>query len=391
MNTRERFNAIMNFEKPDRNLIWEMGYWLGTVDRWYGEGLPKKHGLSIEGDPGLGVRGEAFPHDPFSISRERDQDVHETMGMDKPLVALPVNLGPQPFFDPVVFEDSENFVVFQDEYGVKKRINKKGASIPEFIDWQVKNQKDFERLKEERFQPNLEERIPEQWESIVEEYKDRDFPLSIGGYPYGFYGFLRYLMGEERLLFNFYDDPALVRDMMNFLADFWIALYDQALSQVTVDCVHFWEDMAYKTGPLISPATFREFMMPAYKKVTNFLKDHGINVILVDSDGNVDQLIPLFLESGLTGMYPFEVQAGNDIVAVREQYPKMQILGGINKIKISQGKAAIDEELESKIPFMLNKLGYIPHIDHLVHPEISWEDFCYYRKRLKEMIEVGAE
>ncbi len=54
MNSRERFNAIMNFEKPDRNLIWEMGYWLGTVDRWYGEGLPKKHGLSIEGDPGLG-------------------------------------------------------------------------------------------------------------------------------------------------------------------------------------------------------------------------------------------------------------------------------------------------------------------------------------------------
>jgi len=36
---------------------------------------------------------------------------------------------------------------------------------------------------------------------------------------------------------------------------------------------------------------------------------------------------------------------------------------------------------------MLNKLGYIPHIDHLVHPDISWEDFCYYRKRLKEMIE----
>ena len=90
-------------------------------------------------------------------------------------------------------------------------------------------------------------------------------------------------------------------------------------------------------------------------------------------------------------MYPFEVQAGNDIVAIREQYPKMQILGGINKIKISQGKAAIDEELESKIPFMLNKLGYIPHIDHLVHPDISWEDFCYYRKRLKEMVEADAD
>ena len=70
MNTRERFNAIMNFEKPDRNLIWEMGYWLGTVDRWYGEGFPKKHGLSIEGDPGLGVRGEELESKiPFMLNK----------------------------------------------------------------------------------------------------------------------------------------------------------------------------------------------------------------------------------------------------------------------------------------------------------------------------------
>jgi uroporphyrinogen decarboxylase len=390
MNTRERFHAIMNFEKPDRNLIWEMGYWRETLDRWYREGLPKKHGLTTEGDPGQGVRGEASPHDPLSISRSRDQDVHETMGMDSPLIALPINSGPHPPFEPVVFEETENFVIFQDEFGVKKRINKKGASIPEFIDWQVKNREDFQKLREERFRPVLKERVPEQWESIVEGHKNRDYPIAIGGYPYGFYGFLRYLMGEERLLYNFYDDPDLVRDMMSFLADFWIALWDQALSQVTVDCVHFWEDMAYRSGPLISPATFKAFMMPAYQKVTNFLKDHGVSMIVVDTDGNVAQLIPLFLESGLTGMYPFEVQAGNNIVAIREQYPKMQILGGIDKIKISQGKEAIDEELESKVPFMLNKLGYIPHIDHLVHPDVSWESFCYYRKRLKEMIEAAA-
>jgi hypothetical protein len=388
MNTRERFQAIMNFEKPDRNILWEMGYWRETVDRWYGEGLPEKYGVSMDGDPGQGVRGEAFPHDPLSTSRTRDRDVHEVVCMDPPLMSLPINSGPHPLFEPLVFEDSENFLIFQDEYGVKKRVNKKGASTPEFIDWQVKDRKDFERIKEERFQPILKDRVPGQWESILEGYKDRDYPISIGGYPYGFYGFLRYLMGEERLLYNFYDEPELVRDMMDFLADFWIALWDQALSRVTIDCAHFWEDMAYRTGPLISPATFRTFMMPAYQKVTRFLKDHGVSVILVDSDGNVDQLIPLFLESGLTGMYPFEVQAGNNIVAIREQYPKMHILGGIDKIKIGQGKAAINAELESKIPFMLKRLGYLPHIDHLVHPDVSWDDFCYYRKRLKEMIEA---
>jgi uroporphyrinogen decarboxylase len=391
MNTRERFHAIMNFEKPDRNLIWEMGYWLGTVNRWYEEGLPKTHGLTIAGDPGMGVRGEAIPHDPLSVSRERDRDVHEAMGMDSPIVTLPLNLGPQPLFEPVVFEETEDFLITQDEFGVKKRLNKTGASIPQFIDWQIGNRADFERIIEERFQPDFENRIPAQWDSLVETYRNRDYPLCIGGYPYGFYGFLRYLMGEERLLYNFYDDPTLVHDIMNFLADFWIALYEQALSQVTVDCVHFWEDMAYKAGPLISPAMFREFMMPAYRKVTDFLKARGISAILVDSDGNVDLLIPLFLEAGLTGMYPFEVQAGNDIVAIRKQYPKLQITGGLDKIKIGGGKAAIDQELESKVPFMLSQGGYIPHFDHLVDPGVSWEDFRYYRKRLNEMIAADAD
>jgi uroporphyrinogen decarboxylase len=97
------------------------------------------------------------------------------------------------------------------------------------------------------------------------------------------------------------------------------------------------------------------------------------------------------LEGGVTGLTPFEVQAGNDIVSVREKYPRLQILGGIDKMKIAQGKAAIDEELNAKIPFMLKRGGYIPHVDHHAHPGISWENFKYYRNLLNEMILKGQE
>jgi len=127
-------------------------------------------------------------------------------------------------------------------------------------------------------------------------------------------------------------------------------------------------------------------MLPAYQKVTSFLKEMGVNVILVDTDGKIDKLIPLFLESGVTAIFPFEVQAGNDVVSLRKEYPRLQILGGIDKLKIAQGKEAIDEELNAKVPFLLKAGGYVPHIDHHVHPEISWEDFKYYRSRLNEMI-----
>lgn len=228
------------------------------------------------------------------------------------------------------------------------------------------------------------------WTALVEEYKSRDYPLTIGGgYPIGFYGYMRYLMGEERLLLNFYDDPDLVKDMMGFLADFWIELWDQALSEVEVDCAHFWEDMAFRTRPLISPAMFREFMLPCYRRVTGFLRNHGVDIILVDSDGNLDELIPLFLEAGLTGVWPIEIQAGNDLLEIRKRYPRLRIQGGIDKLRVAKGPKEIDEELDSKLPLLLESGGYIPHLDHLAHPQISWQDFRHYRRRLRDIVETA--
>ena len=116
-------------------------------------------------------------------------------------------------------------------------------------------------------------------------------------------------------------------------------------------------------------------MLPAYQKVTSFLREMGVKIILVDTDGNIQKLVPLFMESGITAIFPFEIQAGNDILSFRRKYPRLQILGGIDKMKIALGKAAIDEELNSKIPFMLKAGGFVPHVDHQVHPEISWGEF----------------
>ena len=37
-------------------------------------------------------------------------------------------------------------------------------------------------------------------------------------------------------------------------------------------------------------------MMPRYKKITDLLHSHGVDIIFLDSDGNVEQLIPLCLD-----------------------------------------------------------------------------------------------
>ena len=75
-----------------------------------------------------------------------------------------------------------------------------------------------------------------------------------------------------------------------------------------------------------------------------------------------------------------------NIVNVRKKFPRLGIAGGLNKIIISHDKKLIDEEIVGKLPFMLSKGGYIPYSDHLIPPEVSFNKFIYYRKKINEIV-----
>ena len=151
----------------------------------------------------------------------------------------------------------------------------------------------------------------------------------------------------------------------------WLAILEEVLSKTDLDFAYFWEDMAFNSGPLVSPEIFREFLTPYYRQINDFLNDHGVKIRCVDTDGDCRLLIPEFVKSGITGMYPFEVNAGMDIVKIRKAFPQLQIMGGLDKMKIAKGEKAIDAELETKLPYMLSQRGYIPFVDHLVPPNVS--------------------
>ncbi|MCG2766821.1 MAG: hypothetical protein L6435_00340 [Anaerolineae bacterium] len=383
MNSRERFLAWMSFGRADRAPRGELGYWGGTIRRWYEEGLPKNAGLPDFVAKGDAVIGEM---NPGTGSRVRDQDVRDYFGFDKGIDKIWFNNLICPYFEEEVLEDHVTHVVKRTRRGTIIREAKDRAGLPGWVSGPVSNWEDWERLKAERLQPTLEGRLPADWTEQVARYKARDYPLFIGGPYNGFFGTLTDLVGREKLLYMYYDNPGLVKDMINYLAEFWIALYDEILDQADVDAASIWEDMCGKNGPLISPAAFREFMLPAYKETTSFFRGRGIKIILVDSDGNLWPLIPLWVEGGVTALYNFEVNAGMDVVEVRKAYPRLQMVGGLDKTKLAAGPEAIDVELETKVPFMLRSGGYWPAVDGNVDPDVSWENFCYYRRRLDDMI-----
>ena len=192
-------------------------------------------------------------------------------------------------------------------------------------------------------------------------------------------------MGVEGSLFAFYDMPELVKEIMDSLTDFWLAIYEKICKDVQVDILHIWEDMSGKQGSLVSPDMIREFMLPNYQKLSQFAKEHNIGVVQVDTDGDCEALIPLFAEAGVNMMLPFEVSAGCDVVALRRKYPYMSMMGGIDKMEIAKGKEATDRELQ-RIEPLLFETGYFPALDHLIPPEISYEDYTYFVNRLHDMI-----
>jgi uroporphyrinogen decarboxylase len=278
--------------------------------------------------------------------------------------------------------------VYRDAFGVTNKNDPGLRSLPLELDNPVKDWPSWNAYKERYSPDTIEERLPQPWEAIVSRLRDRDFPIRLGGTNGGFLGFPRQIMGLTHYLITLYDDPALIHDICDTFLHFLTAYYDRIIRDVQVDCILIWEDMAGKQGSLISPDHFREFLTPRYKAVVEFARDAGVDIVLTDSDGYVEELIPLIVETGVTGMYPFERAAGNNLLRIREAFPEFQILGGYDKRVLFGGstREAIEGEL-AITRAMLTRGRYIPHVDHFVSQDCTWQHFSYYRRRLNQIIE----
>lgn len=251
------------------------------------------------------------------------------------------------------------------------------------IEYPVKTPNDWDRIKSQFLDPYDKGRIPENWDSYVESYSKRDYPIQLTSS--GVYGFARKMMGDEALGYAIYDEPDMVKDMMSAYTDMCIKIWEILCCDVDFDLIECWEDMASKTGSIISPATFNEFMAPEYRKIRSFADAHKIPIVLVDSDGYIDNLAPLMYESGVNAMYPFEAGAGCDVIDTLTKLPKMGALGCLEKNACALGRDAIDEQIEIARKFI--KFGrIIPGPDHFVLSNVTYENYSYFMNRLHDVI-----
>ena len=427
MDSREKFLETMSFNKKIPPNKWEFGFWGSTIEKWYEQGLPQKNyphiplniinttsslytptithewkkernlfekiykqqDRKIKLPDGIAVLsgGAPWPNHGYSC----DSDVRDFFNLDKGQITVNAEQLIYPNFEPELLEETDRTITYRDIDGCTRIYSKIQQVLPAGIRWLIKDWDDWHSLKEERFRlDNIKDRLPDNWDELVEEYKKRDYPLVAGGYPNGVFGCLVHLIGYENLFMFYYDKPDLIKDILDRVTDIWILLWEEILSYVNIDACHLWEDISFGKGSMISQSMFKEFISPYYRKITSFLKSKAVNIILVDTDGDCNELIPLFIEAGITGLYPMEANAGMDIVQVRKKYPSLQMLGGIPKSLITFGKEKIDKFLEP-VDWLLKQGGYIPFGDHYIPPEVPWKEFRYYRERLNTIIDRSVK
>jgi hypothetical protein len=198
-------------------------------------------------------------------------------------------------------------------------------------------------------------------------------------------------MGTAGVSYAFYDMPEVIHTMNEFSLDIFTRYLPMLLDILPADVLYVQEDVSGVNGPLISPRMFDEFIAPYYLQLVPMLRSKGVRQVFVDTDGDFRRLIPNFRKVGVDGFLPVDVNAGVDIVAVREKYPDVPFVGGFNKLCIADGHEAIDQEFQRLLP-VIRQGGYLPGADHQVAPSTPLEYYKYYIGRLREvMAEAGRD
>lgn len=358
---KERFRRTMFFQEIDLRPNFEFGYWDETLTIWRPQGLPDW------------VVDETTAYDYFGIENWQ---------------MVQVSPNPLPLFEYLVLKETDDHIIYRDEYGCIARNNKRGdRTIPHYIDYPLKD-----RISWLPFRDALDPLAPERWvyfEESLDKCRQSSAPIGVTGGS--LIGISRNLAGFETLATMPMEDPDLFQEIVDAFGTTIIAVLERILPQVQADFCLGWEDICFNHGPIIAPEIYRDAASPWMRRIADLLVAHGCCVYATDTDGNINPIVDVMLDNGMNTMFPVEVHAGSDPCDLRARYGKrIRLWGGVNKQIVAAGPEAIDAELERLRP-IVEQGGFIPGFDHRVPADVPLDHYKYYLDRKRDVLHVGGE
>ena len=358
MTPRQRFNNQMHYKPVDRCFNMEFGYWNENFQQWP---------LFLENNITTNEQADIFFNfDPIKL--------HECPWMNPP-------------FEEKVISRTENKKIIINKDGLLAEVPIDGHdTIPHFIKSTIITPDDWQQCKAQRFRRDDPERIIDIDALKIQHPSDRDYPLGV--YTGSMIGRIRDTLTFEGLAYATNDYPEMVEDMVETCCVLIEDYLDQLLGEVDFDFAWGWEDICFKSGPIVTVDFFKNVIVPRYKRISDRLHAHGIDLWWIDCDGDVRPILPLFLEGGVNCLFPYEVNSCCHPKELLDEYGKeLRIMGGFDKMALGAGPKAIKEYMESLVP-CVRRGGYIPFCDHRCPPNVKPEDYLYYLDLKEKMFGI---
>ena len=370
MTNRERALNILHYKPADRLPAVHFGYWNELLWEWAEQGYISRDLAAGWGD-GNAVDAE------LDKLLGWDFNWYRTVGSNNSLY---------PCFEPKVLEilpDGSKRV--QNHDGLIERIKPGVTSIPSEDDYLLKDREAFETL----YRPKMQfcpERVNYDFYKSFNENRDPDVPIGLHlGSVLGNIRSMVSVMGMSYLMYD--EDEELFADIVDTYAEMQYKCAEEILKTgAKFDFAHYWEDICFNSGPLLSPDKFEELCAKHYKKRNDLCHRYGIDIISLDCDGVTEKLLPIWFENGVNTMFPIEIGTwGDQFEAARNKYGKGMLgVGGMDKTVLRIDKAAVDRELE-RLRRLSAMGGFLPCPDHRLMPGTKFELVQYYAEKIKEI------
>jgi len=162
-------------------------------------------------------------------------------------------------------------------------------------------------------------------------------------------------MGMDHFCLSLYDDLKLIEQLLDIYFG-WMEVVAERICQLDFDVFCMADDFAFNTGMMFSPATFKELIVPHYRRIAEKITIPWV----FHSDGNIQQGIDMLMAVGVAGIHPIE-KGAMDIRRVKREYgDKLCIFGNIDLVLLGSGSPAeVEEEVFGLIRDIAPGGGYI--------------------------------
>lgn len=352
MDSRERMLKALRHEQPDRVPIHD-SLWLETVRQWQKQGLPT----------------EIPPEDYFGYEMI-------SLGFDQ-----------SPLFEVKTLHKDNEYVIETTPYGGVRKNFRTYASTPEIVDWAITAKADWARIKPRHYPDFVPDYARVDWVSLRQRYhlarsEGKCIALSA---VVGYDQLQRYVKSEELLMLTA-DDPAWFREMVETVAELVLRLAKLIIGAgYKPDVAFFYNDMAYRNGPLFSPRTYRNCILESDKMLCDYF--HSLDIpIIYHTDGDIHKLIPPLIAAGVDCLQPLEAKANMDVRELKGEYgDQLAFMGNIDTRKMADpDPCVIEEEIRTKFAVAKQGGGYIYHSDHSVPPTVSFAQYQHVMALVRE-------